>query len=277
MGSDRDDSSRGAAFGQESVAASYRRYLQPPLFDPWAKRLIDYVGLQPGQLVLDVAAGTGAVSRAAASAVGRSGRVIASDINSSMLASVSRLAGPDGAAIETLECSATEIALPDASVDVVLCQQGLPFMPDRIAVAREMHRVLRPGGRVDVAIWAAGRRLHPFDSYAELMRRSLPDSRFGQVTNSAMTMSDDDVAAALSGGGFDEVSASIEELTVRWPNVDDEARGILGTPFGPDVAALEPERRDEIFANLRLLLGDQNGNPRDHTTWSVFGRGLRVE
>lgn len=272
-----EDASRSAAFGQESVAESYRRYLQPHLFDPWAGRLIDYVGLEPGQVVLDVAAGTGAVSRAAASVIGRSGRVIASDISESMLASVARGAGRDSAAIETLQCSATEIALPDASVDVVFCQQGLPFMPDRVAVAREMYRVLKPGGRVGVAIWAAGRRLHPFDSYAELMRTSLPDSRFGRVTNAALTMSADDVAAALSGGGFDEVSASIEELTAQWPNVDDEARGILGTPFGPDVAALDPHQRDEIFAQLRSLLGDEHGNPLPHTTWSAFGVGLRVE
>jgi ubiquinone/menaquinone biosynthesis C-methylase UbiE len=93
-------------FGSGSVPDGYGEDLEPVIFRPWASRLIDFVGVRPGEAVLDVAAGTGVVARAAAARVGAGGRVIASDISSGMLAQVNREVGPDAAPIETLECSA---------------------------------------------------------------------------------------------------------------------------------------------------------------------------
>ncbi|MCY7288381.1 MAG: methyltransferase domain-containing protein [Cryobacterium sp.] len=217
------------------IAENYRCYLQPYLFDPWFRRLVEYAGVSRGQTVLDVAAGTGAVARAAASAVGAGGQVIASDISRAMLAvlaaDVTARPEPGAARIDTLECSATEISLPDGAVDIVLCHQGLPFMPDRVAIAREMHRVLRPGGTVAVAVWL-GERLEPFDSYATAVRRHLSDSPFARMmAGGTLSMTTEGVAAALTGGGFDRVSAIRKHLTVRCPTPLDEARGIAGTPF----------------------------------------------
>ncbi|MGV8859036.1 MAG: class I SAM-dependent methyltransferase [Rhodoglobus sp.] len=263
------------SFAQEAVAENYRRYLQPYLFDPWAQRLVNSVRLEPGQTVLDVAAGTGAVAHAAASVVGKTGRVIASDISSPMLAELTQLeSSASPAAIETLTCSATAIELPDASVDVVFCHQGLPFMPDRVAVAQEMLRVLRPGGVVAVAVWALEAPLYPFDRYAEFMRDRMPDSPFARtMASGALSMTRDSVASALSGGGFIDVSAGEEQLTVRWPSPAAEARGISGTPFAAELAALAPDVRDKFLSDLALWLADQNGAAVSYLTTAVFGHG----
>lgn len=109
---------RASLFQSDSIAENYRHYLLPTVFEPWARLLVTTVAPQPGVTILDVASGTGAVARAAATAVGSTGRVIASDISTGMLAQVSIGADPSGAPIETLEAPATSIALDDDSVDV---------------------------------------------------------------------------------------------------------------------------------------------------------------
>jgi ubiquinone/menaquinone biosynthesis C-methylase UbiE len=263
-------------FDTIDVSENYRVYLQPYLFDPWAEKLVRFIDPQPGQTVLDVAAGTGAVSRAAASAVGPTGSVIASDISEAMLSSVAQPADDRSAAITTLQSSATALNLPDESVDVVLCQQGFPFMPDRAAVAREMYRVLRPGGSVGIAVWTKGVRLDPFDNYAEFMTTAAPDAPFLRtMADGSISMVPDEVADALTAGGFPKVAATNTQLTVRWPSVLDEARGIAGTPFGLGIAALKPDQRDKLIASLAEAIGDTKGAPQPHLMTSVFALGIK--
>lgn len=266
------------SFAQEAIAENYRRYLQPYLFDPWAQRLVDSVALERGQVVLDVAAGTGAVTHAAASIVGKTGRVIASDISRPMLASLSEAeslsADPHRAPIETLECSATEIALPDDSVDVVFCHQGFPFMPDRVAVAREMLRVLRPGGTVAVGVWALGEPLYPFDRYAEFVRLRLPESGFARaMATGSLSMTSADVVAALKGGGFIDIAAAPDHLTVQWPTAAEEARGIAGTPFSAEIGQMNAEAQAAFFVDLAAWLADEYGEPLPYRSVSILGRG----
>ncbi|GHD83543.1 hypothetical protein GCM10007394_24050 [Salinibacterium amurskyense] len=264
------------SFAQQAIAENYRRYLQPYLFDPWAQLLVSSVDLERGQTVFDVAAGTGAVTRAAASAVGQAGRVIACDISGPMLAALTE-AQPSGsgAAIETLVCSATAIDLPDSSVDVAFCHQGLPFMPDRVAVAQEVLRVLRPAGTVAVAVWALGAPLYPFDRYAEFMLSRMPESPFARIMASgALSMTALSVESALKDGGFREVSAHDEKLTVRWDSAAAEARGITGTPFAAELALLPADDRSSFLKDLAKWLADDEGEPVSYSTTAVFGFGV---
>ena len=256
-----------------SIPDNYRRYLEPVLFAPWADRLVAYAGVQPGDIVLDVAAATGAVARVAARAAGVDGSVIASDISDGMLAHAARGHAPGSARITTMLSPATALDLPDSSVDVVLCQQGLPFMRDRVGVMRECLRVLRPGGVVAIAVWATGERLDPFDAFAE----ALTDGGVfdHSVSNEAVTMSVAGVVDTMLLSGFGEVKATRQSLAVRWPTLDAEIAGLFGTPFGPFVEALEPGRREELLSAMRGMLGADGDRTVDHLTTSVFGRGIR--
>lgn len=263
-------------FETGSIPDNYRRYLEPVLFAPWADRLVAYAGVRPGDVVLDVAAGTGAVARVAARVAGREGRVIANDISAGMLDHAARRTAPHAARVSTLVGSATDLDLPDASVDVVLCQQGLPFMADRVAVLRECLRVLRPGGAVAIAVWATGERLDPFDAYAEaLMADVLAMGLPRGMSNAALTMSVAGVVDTMLMAGFGEVKATRQSLAVRWPNLDAEIGGLFGTPFGPMVEQMEPQHRDELMSSLRGMLGQGGERTVDHVTTSVFGRGIR--
>jgi ubiquinone/menaquinone biosynthesis C-methylase UbiE len=131
----------------KSPAENYERYFVPAIGGPVAEDLIEAAGLRPGERVLDVACGTGVVTRLAAERVGPSGTVAGLDVHPGMLA-VARAATPAGKSINWYEASAEAMPLPDSSFDVVLCQMGLQFMPNKPAALREMRRVLDRGGRV---------------------------------------------------------------------------------------------------------------------------------
>jgi len=128
----------------DNSAQAYERYLVTAVMAAFADDLVEIV--RPGDRVLDVACGTGIVARRAAA---RGAEVVGADLNGQMLA-VASAAEP---AIEWLEADAADLPFPDGAFDVVLCQQGLQFMPDPAAAVAEMRRVLAPGGRLAVSVW----------------------------------------------------------------------------------------------------------------------------
>jgi ubiquinone/menaquinone biosynthesis C-methylase UbiE len=137
-----------AAFGS-NAAENYEKYFVPVIGRPCALDLIREAGLRKGERVLDVACGTGTVTRLAAEQVGASGAVSALDANAGMLAVARSL--PSEIPIKWYETVAESIPLPDQSFDVVLCGIGLQFFADKPAALREMRRVLKPGGRVHLS------------------------------------------------------------------------------------------------------------------------------
>jgi SAM-dependent methyltransferase len=261
-------------FQSSSVPEGYRQYLEPVIFGPWARRLTAFVNLEPDQVVLDVASGTGVVARAAARVVGPGGRVIASDISSAMLAHVLTGLDDDDAEVQTLECSALDLLVPDGSVDVVLCQQGFPFIPDRTAAAKEMNRVLRPGGMVGIAVWLSGERLEPFETYGEIMQSEGIVEPFPHAYDTdTFKMSVRDVEQALAAGGFGYVTVSTEDLELTWGSADAAAMGITGTPYGPAVAALDADGQRRFMALVSKAFGDDDGAVSPQVMTAVLGRG----
>jgi len=254
-----------ALFDAGSVPDNYRRYLEPVLFAPWAERFVGWAGVHFGDVVLDLAAGTGVVSRVAARASGSTGRVIANDVSAGMLQQAARTREPRAAVIVPLLGSASALALPDGSVDVVLCQQGLQFMRDPGAVLAESMRVLRPGGTLAVSVWADDEPLEPFDSYAEVLGRD----------NSSVVTPVHGIIDRLVGAGARNVTVTRQSLAVRWPTLDSEIAGIFGTPFGPIVEAMSSVDRETVMSALRANLAGPGGRTLDHSTTAVFGRGAR--
>lgn len=129
------------------AAEFYESTFVPALFGEWAARLVDFAGIEPGESVLDVACGTGAVTRAAADRSG-GGRVTGLDVNPAMLA-VARRVRPD---LDWREGDAAALPFEGGSYDRVLSQAALMFFPDRVAALREMGRVAGPGGTVTLQV-----------------------------------------------------------------------------------------------------------------------------
>jgi ubiquinone/menaquinone biosynthesis C-methylase UbiE len=140
-------------YGWDLAAGSYESLWQAQLW-PAQAALLECAALAAGECVLDVACGTGLVSFAAADAVGAGGRIVGTDISGGMVDAARERASQRGTGnAEFFRMDAEELALPDESFDAALCALGFMYLPRPEVAAREMRRVLRPGGRVVAAVW----------------------------------------------------------------------------------------------------------------------------
>ncbi|MBE0546306.1 MAG: methyltransferase domain-containing protein [Rubrivivax sp.] len=140
-------------YGWDRAVDAYARHWHGPLAGVQGE-LLSMAALSPGEAVLDVACGTGVVSVAAARAVGPAGRVLGIDIADAMVRAAQQRAEALALGQARFErMGAEQLTLPDAGFDVALCSLGLMYVPDPETALRELHRVLRPGGRAVLAVW----------------------------------------------------------------------------------------------------------------------------
>jgi ubiquinone/menaquinone biosynthesis C-methylase UbiE len=141
-------------YGWDLACEDYERLWQQQLTAA-RTALLAAASLVEGEQVLDVACGTGLLTFEAARLVGPAGRVTGVDLSGRMIDAARRMPGIN---VNFQRMDARKLDLPAASVDAVLCGLGLMYVPDPLAAVTEMLRVLRPGGRVALAVW--GRRSH---------------------------------------------------------------------------------------------------------------------
>jgi ubiquinone/menaquinone biosynthesis C-methylase UbiE len=140
-------------YGWDLAAQDYEPLWQAQLAVA-QEALVSGVSLAAGEQVLDIACGTGLVTFAAASAVGPTGRVLGVDISGQMIESACRRAREEGRQnVQFARMDAESLALPEHGFDVALCALGLMYVPDPAQAVREMRRVLRPAGRLGIAVW----------------------------------------------------------------------------------------------------------------------------
>jgi SAM-dependent methyltransferase len=155
------------------------------------------------------------------------------------------------APIEYLECPASAITAHDASFDVVLCQHGLQFFPERAAAAREMRRVARPGGGVVLSTWAAEHPLGLFGPVNETLRESGVAEPFPRAFDpDSYRVSVADLQDLLQVAGLRDVRVETVILDARWQTAEAATATLLGTPSCPLVSALPASGQEEIRARL---------------------------
>lgn len=145
-------------YGWDLAAADYERLWQAQLHRAQA-RLLDCAWPMRGESVLDVACGTGLVSLAAATSVRPEGHVLGVDISERMV-DLARIRAKERnvSNVSFERMGAENLDLPDAAFDVALCSLGLMYLPDPSRALREMARVLKPGGRIALAVWGERER-----------------------------------------------------------------------------------------------------------------------
>ena len=237
-----------------NAAELYERYAVRCYMGPWAPGLVALADLQSGERVLDLACGTGLVTRLAAPKVGPGGHVTGLDLNAGMLAVARSLPPPSGASIAWVEGSAMAMDLPDASFDVVLCQQGLQFFPDKPAALREMHRVLVPGGRVALSVW---RSWGPYNiALGDALEKHVSSETATKYRGLRLGVPDaEELQRLLVEAGFRGVQIIPSALTIRLPSVETFVLGhVAGMPFAGAVAALSDEARAALGREVKMAL-----------------------
>jgi ubiquinone/menaquinone biosynthesis C-methylase UbiE len=222
--------------------------------------LVEAIGPQPGQVVLDVAAGPGETGFLVADAVGPSGRVISSDLAPTMVTAARRGASARG--LTNVDCrvmDAQELDLDDDSVDAAISRLGLMLVPDPAAAFRELRRVVRPGGTVAYTVIGAPDQNH----WMALMMGALMQNGHQPVTGNPFELggpfglsSPEINAEMLSDAGFADIR--IEQLpgAMTVADVDDywETQASLAGPIKATVEQLTDEERVTVRATLAPMM-----------------------
>jgi ubiquinone/menaquinone biosynthesis C-methylase UbiE len=135
-----------------SIPENYDRYMVPLIFAPYAADLAQRAGSLSPNAVLEIAAGTGVVTRALAPNLSPSARYVVTDLNQPMLDYAASQQAPD-ARIEWRQADAMALPFENGTFDLVCCQFGAMFFPDRVAAYGEAKRVLKPGGHFLFNVW----------------------------------------------------------------------------------------------------------------------------
>jgi ubiquinone/menaquinone biosynthesis C-methylase UbiE len=224
-----------------SAPENYQKHFVPAIGQPLATDLVETAGIRPGQRVLDVACGTGVVTRLAAERVGPAGHVAGADINPAMLEVARSLSAGSKAPIAWYETAAEAMPLPDASFDVVLCQLGLQFMRDKEAALREMRRVLVPGGQVFIS---APKPTPVFRVMHDAIARHI-DPGTAAFVHLVFSLGDRPaLERLLDHSGFDDVN--VESVTKEFhlpPAADFLWQYIQSTPLAPSIMGADENRR----------------------------------
>ncbi len=229
-----------------SAPAIYQEVLVPAMFAPFAKRLVEHGYVRPGSRALDVACGTGVVSRAAAVLAGAGGSVAGVDLGEPTVAIARSYPAEENAApIDYAQADAAALPFDAEDFDVALCQQGLQFFPERAAALAEMRRVLKPGGRVAVATWKDIEP--PFSAIADALGRYV-STEAAQMMHSPFTLGDGATLAQLMfDAGFREIAVIDETIECTWASHPEFARlYIAASPIASVFAAASAHSQQAV-------------------------------
>jgi len=243
-----------------AVPEVYDDYLVPLIFECYANDLARRVASRDPAAVLETAAGSGVVTRAVAPCLRADAHYAVSDLNPPMLERA-RARQPDDARIGWAQADATALPYDDASFDMVICQFGVMFFPDRVQGYREARRVLRPGGAFVFNVWD---RIED-NVFADLATRAaadcFPDNPPRFLTRTPHGYHDTlDIAADLRSAGFADFD--IETITDESPAPSPLQPAIAycqGTPLRDEILLRDPDALQRVTAAAAARIGDAHG------------------
>lgn len=254
-----DTSTKAPSFDSPGDSAfHYDHFLGPLFFEPYAIEVAKRIDPSPVSIALEIAAGTGRVTRHIRERIAASAKLIASDISEEMLAEArKKLSHLD---IDWQKIDAQQLPFGDNSVDLVVCCFGYMFVPDRAKAFAEAYRVLRPGGVLLFTTW--DKLEHNAVSYAsrlvaeEYLKGPLPE-----LYNLAISMSDEVVIRPLlEKAGFTKISIEKVEQFSVCPTAKEAATGLVDGGFiFNEIRQRNPEWIDEIKTRLENELSEKFG------------------
>jgi ubiquinone/menaquinone biosynthesis C-methylase UbiE len=228
-----------------SIPEIYDRFLGPLLFEPFARDLARRMAAIKPRNVLEIAAGTGIVTRRLLEALPTS-TITVTDLNEPMLARARQQLGEDQR-VRWRQADALDLPFSDEEFDAIVCQFGLMFFPDKLTAMREFHRVLKPSGHVLLNVWdSLESNPHGRISHAAIAESFPVDPpAFYEVPFSFHDVAE--IRKLMLGAGFTSVAIETLELTGESPSAAAAARGLVGgNPCINVIMERGPERVAEI-------------------------------
>lgn len=203
----------------------YETVFVPAMMGEWATRLIALTDPQPGEHILDVACGTGTLSRSLAGSLSNA-HIVGLDLSPDMLVMARTITADESqiAAIEWREGNASDLPFDNETFDIVFCAFGLMFFPDQVAALKEMRRVLKTDGRMALSVWGSISKCP-----GQLAMKASWEHHFGSEEAAGFSwqhvLGDSDLVRALVlSAGFEDVSVQPTMGAVRLPSPEYLAR-----------------------------------------------------
>lgn len=236
-----------------NAAELYERHLVPAITSLWAADLVERAAPRAGQRVLDLACGTGIVARVVAERMG-AGRVVGLDVNTAMLGVARSLSTDAGLKIEWLESSALALPFLDGSFDLIFCQLGLQFFPDKRTALREMRRVLTHDGRVALSVFTGIERTPATKALADSLDRHLGAGASETKRSEHALSNAGELRELMTGAGFRDVEVTMVTQIIRFPSAGEYVRlQLSATPLSSLLDGMGTEPR---LATLEKITND---------------------
>lgn len=243
-----------------SVPKLYERFLVPLVSEPYAADLAHRVAARSPRRVLEVAAGTGVVTRRLATTLAASVEIVATDLNQGMLDEAASMG--TARPVEWRQMDAMSLPFPDASFDVVVCQFGVMFFPDRPKCFREARRALRPGGVLIFSTWGPISENEVADLCTSAVAALFPQDPPAFLSRIPYGYHDRDrIERDVTAGGFPLPRVETVTERSRADTARDAAIGFVqGTPLRGEIEARDASRAleatDAATAAIAKRFGD---------------------
>jgi len=214
----------------------------PGCFAHFGRRLVAVAGIEPGQRVLDVASGRGAVLFPAAELIGQTGDIVGIDLADEMARATNEEAAQRGLEARVRVMDAENLDFPDAAFDRVLCGFGVMFFPNQDRALREFRRVLKPEGRLGVSTWR-------IEQTSEL-KTVMTELGMGPPRQPGWITEPDELSRLLTRTGFTNVHIQVDSQSFRYTDVDEYWRQARGTGFRRVLDALDAVQAERVRAAL---------------------------
>lgn len=249
-----------------SIAAIYESHMVPLLFAAYAAETASRVAAHAPKDVLEVAAGTGAVTAELLRQLPKDATITATDLNQAMLDEAARKITDRRAKLRSSD--AQDLPFPDHSFDAVVCQFGAMFFPDRLKAYREAHRVLRKDGTYFLSVWDTLDTSPFFAVVTEAVAAAFPQNPPGFFRRTPYGYNDiDAITASLTEAGFATVTSDRVTFPSRADSSADVAMALCqGTPLRSEIEQRAPDGLVEVTEIARRAIEQAFGTGPVETT-----------
>lgn len=259
-----------------SIPENYDRYLGPVLFEPYAKDLAERVNVPDGGSLLEVACGTGIVTRQLRDRLSPSVRIVATDLNEAMF----KFASQKFRANENIEwkpADALDLPFRDESFDAVVCQFGLMFFPDKQQGVNEAFRVLKPNGQFIVSVWDDIEHVDLAKAAEIVIKQFFPENPPDFYDIPFSFHEPEKLRSLLTSAGFREIKIDVVAFPCVSASAQDAAHGLIhGNPVITAINERDPAKAPEVEAALAEKIAVQFGSaPVNARMQAIVCSGVR--